>query len=323
MYGPTETTIWSSCGRVTDVNSPITIGAPIANTDLYILDDAETLAPIGVPGELYIGGQGLAKGYTGKPDLTKRSFKVVSVEGQPRRLYRTGDLAVRNVGGDIQLLGRRDQQVKVRGFRIELEEIEAVLRSHPGVRDAAVAVEHAGTANVGLTAAFVATVGSNVTPESLRQVLSARLPTYMIPGRYIAVEELPRTANGKLDRKGLANAIDARARPQSIPEAALPTVKDDDATLAKIIALVEGVLDLKGVQPSDRIFSLGATSLHVFRMRARFNEAGLPLKPQHLMTNPSIEELALRAASLAGSQPKNDGPALASFRRKVPGRSST
>jgi hypothetical protein len=145
----------------------------------------------------------------------------------------------------------------------------------------------------------------------------------MIPGRYIAVEELPRTANGKLDRKGLANAIDARARPQSIPEAALPTVKDDDATLAKIIALVEGVLDLKGVQPSDRIFSLGATSLHVFRMRARFNEAGLPLKPQHLMTNPSIEELALRAASLAGSQPKNDGPALASFRRKVPGRSST
>jgi hypothetical protein len=133
---------------------------------------------------------------------------------------------------------------------------------------------------------------------------------------------LPRTANGKLDRKALAGAIAAPVRPQPAPVAALPTVKVD-ATLAKIIALVEGVLGREGIQPSDRIFSLGATSLHVFRMRARFNEAGLPLKPQHLMTNPSIEELALRAASLAGSQPKNEGPALASFRRKVPERRST
>ena len=321
MYGPTETTIWSSCGRVTDVNRPITIGAPIANTELYVLDDSEALAPIGVPGELYIGGQGLAKGYIGQPDLTKRAFKVVSVEGGgvPRRLYRTGDIAVRSAGGTIQLLGRRDQQVKVRGFRIELEEIEAVLRSHPGVRDAAVAVERAGTPDAGLTAAVV---GATVAPEALRQVLSARLPAYMVPGRYIALAELPRSANGKLDRKALTGAIAAPLRPQPAPVAELPTVKDD-ATLAKIIALVEGVLGVQGVQPSDRIFSLGATSLHVFRMRARFNEAGLPLKPQHLMTNPSIEELALRAASLAGSQPKNEGPALASFRRKAPERRST
>jgi amino acid adenylation domain-containing protein len=323
MYGPTETTIWSSCGPVTDVNRPITIGAPIANTELYVLDDSEALAPIGVPGELYIGGQGLAKGYLGQPDLTKRAFKVVSVEsGEPRRLYRTGDIAVRNAGGAIQLLGRRDQQVKVRGFRIELEEIEAVLRSHPGVRDAAVAVERAGTPDAGLTAAFVTAVGGTVAPEALRQALSARLPAYMVPGRYVALAELPRTANGKLDRKALAGAIAAPTSPQPAPASAAPTVKDD-ATLAKIIALVEGVLGREGIQPSDRIFSLGATSLHVFRMRARFNEAGLPLKPQHLMTNPSIEELAVRAASLAGSQPRNEGPTLASFRRKVPGRSST
>jgi amino acid adenylation domain-containing protein len=190
MYGPTETTIWSSCGRVTDVNRPIIIGAPIANTELYVLDDSEALAPIGVPGELYIGGQGLAKGYIGRPDLTERSFKVVSVEdGEPKRLYRTGDIAVRNAGGAIQLLGRRDQQVKVRGFRIELEEIEAVLRSHPGVRDAAVAVERASTPDAGLTAAVVA-AGGTVAPEALRQVLSARLPAYMVPGRYIALAEL-------------------------------------------------------------------------------------------------------------------------------------
>ncbi len=145
MYGPTETTIWSACGRVTDANGPIAIGSPIANTELHVLDDAEALTPIGVPGELYIGGRGLAKGYIGQPGLTQRSFPVTSLGGgAPRRFYRTGDIAVRTVGGGIQLLGRRDQQVKVRGFRIELEEIEAVLRSYPGVRDAAVAVERAG-----------------------------------------------------------------------------------------------------------------------------------------------------------------------------------
>jgi amino acid adenylation domain-containing protein len=322
MYGPTETTIWSSCGRVADVNRPITIGAPIANTELYVLDGSKALAPIGVTGELYIGGQGLAKGYIGQPDLTKRSFKVMSVGGgAPRRFYRTGDIAVRNADGAIQLLGRRDQQVKVRGFRIELEEIEAVLRNHPGVRDAAVAVERAGTPDAVLTAAFVGAVNVAVTAQALRQALAARLPDYMVPGRYVALAKLPRTGNGKLDRKALAGAIAAPDRLQPTPAAALPAVKD--ATLDKIIPLIEGVLGRQGIQPSDRIFSLGATSLHVFRMRARFKEAGLPLKPEHLMTNPSIEELALRAASLAGGQPKNEGPALASFKRKRSGRSST
>jgi len=228
MYGPTETTIWSSCGRVTDVNRPITIGAPIANTELYVLDDSEALAPIGVPGELYIGGQGLAKGYVGQPDLTKRAFKIVSVGGgEPRRLYRTGDVAVRNADGAIQLLGRRDQQVKVRGFRIELEEIEAVLRSYPDVRDAAVAVERAGTPDAGLTAAFVAAASGTVAPEALRQALSARLPGYMVPGRYVAVAELPRTANGKLDRKALAGAFSAPASRQPAPASSPATVKDD------------------------------------------------------------------------------------------------
>jgi len=229
---------------------------------------------------------------------------------------------VRDAGGAIQLLGRRDQQVKVRGFRIELEEIEAVLRSHPEVRDAAVAVEHAGTPDAFLTAAFVSAGGTRLAPQALHQAVAARLPAYMVPGRYVAVAELPRTANGKLDRKALSGSIAASAAPpQPAAAVALPTV--NDATLAKIIALVEGVLGRQGVQPSDRIFSLGATSLHVFRMRACFKEAGLPLKPQHLMTNPSIEELALRAASLAGGQRKNEGPALASFKRKQSGRSST
>ncbi len=321
MYGPTETTIWSACGRITDAKAPIAIGAPMANTELHVLDDAGTPAPIGVSGELYIGGLGLAKGYIGQPNLTQRSFPVMSLGGAPRRLYRTGDLAVRTADGGIQVLGRRDQQVKVRGFRIELEEIEAVLRSCPGIRDAAVAVERAGAPDATLTAAFVAAPGVEVAPDALRQVLAARLPSYMIPGRFVSLAELPQTANGKLDRKALPNAIAKAA--QSEPTAAAPPAPPiEDAKLGKIVAVIEAVLDRKGVQPSDRIFALGATSLHVFRMAARFSEAEVPLKAQHLMTNPSIEELARRAASLASGPPKNKAPALIDFKRKLSERSS-
>ena len=319
MYGPTETTIWSACGRVMDANGPITIGAPIANTELHVLDDAGALAPIGLPGELTIGGRGLAKGYIGQPDLTLRSFPVMSPGGgAPRRFYRTGDFAVRTADGAIQLLGRRDQQVKLRGFRIELEEIEAVLRTYPGIRDAAVVVERAGTPDATLTAAFVA--ASEVTPHALRQAVATRLPSYMVPGRFVGLAELPRTANGKLDRKALPGVIATPRRPE--PAAAAQALSVEDAKLGKIIAVIEGVLGRQGIEPSDRIFALGATSLHVFRMAARFSEAGLPLKAQHLMTNPSVEELARRAASLASSQPKSKGPALVDFKRKLSGRSS-
>lgn len=321
MYGPTETTIWSSCGRITDASRPIAIGAPIANTELHVLDDSGSLAPIGVPGELYIGGRGLAKGYLGQPDLTTRAFSMVSVgSGEPKRLYRTGDVAIRNADGSVQLLGRRDQQVKVRGFRIELEEIEAALRGVSGVRDAAVTVERAGTPEAGLTAAVVSADGDGLAPQALRQALSARLPAYMLPSRYVHMAELPQTANGKLDRKALAGAIAAVASSPAVA-AELPAIRDD-GTLGRIAAIVAEVLGRDGIQPSDRIFSLGATSLHVFRMRARFTEAGLPLKPQHLMTNPSIEELAAQAQSSTATQPRHEVPTLASFRRKVPARSS-
>ena len=137
MYGPTETTVWSSCGRVGP--DPINIGGPIANTQLHVLNGAGRLAPIGVVGELNIGGVGLAKGYYKRPDLTAKAFRDVEVPGLGRqRLYATGDLAVRNLDGSIRLLGRADGQVKLRGFRIELGDVEAAVRQVPGVADAAV-----------------------------------------------------------------------------------------------------------------------------------------------------------------------------------------
>ncbi|MCW2283819.1 amino acid adenylation domain-containing protein [Rhodoblastus acidophilus] len=318
MYGPTETTIWSACGRITDARQPIAIGAPIANTELHILDESESLAPIGVTGELYIGGLGLAKGYIGRPDLTENSFRLVSLGGAaPRRLYRTGDLAVRHANGAIQLLGRRDQQIKLRGFRIEVEEIETVLRGQAGVRDVAVVVERAGTQDAILTAAYVTAEGISVTPEALRRAVADRLPAYMAPGRFVSVADLPRTTNGKLDREALVARLDQQGAPAVRPEtvaAAAPTPAVDPVLLRNVTAVIETVLGREGVQPGERIFSLGATSLHIFRMVARFGEAGLPLRAQNLMTNPSVEEIARCAASLGASQP-NSGPSLIDFKR--------
>ncbi|OWK24372.1 hypothetical protein AJ87_21770 [Rhizobium yanglingense] len=139
MYGPTETTVWSSVARITDAEAPITIGHPIANTQLYIVDPNNDIAPIGVTGELCIGGDGLANGYFDRLDLTEKAFVPISFgSNRPTRLYRTGDVGRRLANGSLQLLGRRDQQIKLRGFRIELGDIEAVVSKAPGVRQCAV-----------------------------------------------------------------------------------------------------------------------------------------------------------------------------------------
>lgn len=317
MYGPTETTIWSACGRIVDASRPIVIGEPVANTDLYILSDDGTQAPVGTPGELCIGGLGLAKGYVNRPDLTAAAFPVMSLQdGRTVRLYRTGDLAVRLSDGGIQLLGRRDQQVKIRGFRIELEEIESVLRTCPEIVDAAVMVENAGTADAALVAAFVAKPGMTVSIDSLQQTAQLSLPHYMVPNRFVAVAELPKTANGKLDRKALSAAIVTPSIVVSFIEKA--ELRDEPApdVLTKVIAIVEAALNRTGIKPDDRVFALGATSLHVFRMAARFSEAQLPIRAQDLMTNPSMGDLARRASVAARAQTSDKKtPSLAEFRR--------
>ena len=210
VYGPTEAVISSTSFEVPHgysgaAKATAPIGRPIANTQIYILDRRGQPAPIGVAGELHIGGIGLARGYLNQPELTKEKFvpNPFSTELGPR-MYRTGDLARYLADGNIEFLGRTDQQVKIRGFRIELEEIEAVLRQQPGV-DQLVVVAREDEAGDKRLAAYIVPLDPRGAPSiaELRELLKQKLPEYMVPAAYVMLKSLPLTSNGKLDRKGL------------------------------------------------------------------------------------------------------------------------
>src|SRR5918992_3507675 len=200
LYGPTEGTIWATTGECLDDGHTLPIGRPIANTQLYLLDHHLRPVPVGVPGELHLGGIGLARGYLQRPELTAEKFLPHPFSERPgERLYRTGDLARYLPDGNLEFLGRLDHQVKVRGFRIELGEIEACLGGHPGVREAVVVVreDHPGEKRL------VAYVVGAEEPEALRGYLRAKLPEYMVPTAFMQLAALPLTPNGKVDRKAL------------------------------------------------------------------------------------------------------------------------
>ncbi|MDQ6705138.1 MAG: amino acid adenylation domain-containing protein, partial [Acidobacteriota bacterium] len=202
MYGPTETTIWSAVSRVEKGIGPVLIGPPIDNTQFYILDNQGQPVPAGVPGELHIGGVGLARGYFERAELTREKF-IRNPFSKASALYKTGDLVRYMPGGQIEFLGRLDNQVKVRGFRIELSEIESVLRRHTGVRDAAVAAREDVPGEKKL-AAYVSLAAENPPGTSeLRDFLAERLPDYMLPSAFVVLEALPLLPNGKVDRKSL------------------------------------------------------------------------------------------------------------------------
>jgi len=209
LYGPTETTIWSTLDAIR-ADSPATIGRPIANTRVHVLDAAMAPVPVGEEGDLYIGGDGVARGYWNRPALTAQSFLAdpFSVGGV---IYRTGDRARRRADGRLDYLGRADAQIKLRGFRIELGEIEAELARHPQIDLCACAVNRDGEPQ--LVAAFVAAAGARPARRELQDFLRARLPEHMIPARFVAVPALPLTANGKTDRNAVAALNDAEAAP--------------------------------------------------------------------------------------------------------------
>lgn len=313
MYGPTETTIWSSIQQVVDGDAPITIGVPIANTQLHILDQHDRVAPVGVIGELHIGGDGLADGYFDQPEQTKAAFVLRDLgRGAPERLYKTGDVGRRLPDGSLQLLGRRDNQIKLRGFRIELGDIEAVVSDVAGVKQCAVVPAHGSDGGISLIGYVVAEDAANApTPHDLAGYASDRLPSYMVPAFWSMIDELPQTANGKLDRKALA----ARGLPERRPE--MITVPPRTEMEKKISVIWKDVLRTDQIGVEDNIYALGGDSLSIFRIAARMMDAGLPLEAKHLLRHPSIAELAEFAEQQQqqeASVPTHQIPSLKDFR---------
>ena len=294
MYGPTETTVWSSMAKVG--TGPIVIGEPIANTQLHILDQRDQVQPIGIPGQLHIGGNGLANGYFDRPDLTQNAFVEIALARRgTSRLYRTGDLAVRRADGSIDLLGRIDQQVKLRGFRIELGEIEAAIRAVPGVTDAAVALRSVAGKDPRLVGYYVLAENSRLATSDLSERLTHALPDYMVPTAWKQLDRLPMTPNGKLDRKALPDVEQAGVIVRDVPQS-LPSTPTEIA----LAAIWQDVLGLESIGVHDGLFSLGADSLQVFRIAARFGECGIKLQAKHLLEHPTIAELAAFADAQVG-----------------------
>jgi len=287
MYGPTETTIWSSVARIEDGDGPIHIGRPIANTQLYILDAHDQIAPVGVTGELYIGGDGLANGYFDRLDLTQAAFRPVRIgDGLPRRLYKTGDVGRRLSDGTLQLLGRRDNQIKLRGFRIELGEIEAVISKKAGIRQCAVVAAQNKNGDRQLVCHFVPD-GQEPSPDELTAHAKAHLPAHMVPSFWVATADLPKTANGKLDRKTLEK-LGVPQRQGAAPARTKPRTPMEE----KLSAIWQDVLQVGEIGVDDNLYALGADSLSIFRIAARMMDAGLPLEAKHLMRHPTVAGLA-------------------------------
>jgi amino acid adenylation domain-containing protein len=312
VYGPTETTIWSSATRLDKRPGPVTIGPPIANTQFYVLDDRLQPVPVGVTGELYIGGDGLARGYWNRPELTAEKFLPNPFASG--RIYRTGDLARWLRDGHIELLGRTDFQVKVRGFRIELGEIEAALASHPAVRDAVATAVEVRPGDTRL-AAWVDT-GLSQPPTNLeaqlRTLLTAKLPEYMHPASITALAVLPRTANGKIDRKSLpAPSFGGQTKARQFTPATTPQQE-------KLAAIWADVLKLDRVSITDSIFELGADSLLVFRISARAGREGLPINPSQIFQHRTIANLSNALAEARNSNPETapTGPVIAAVSRE-------
>ncbi len=290
MYGPTETTVWSTCARITDTSSGISIGRPIANTTIRILDAQKNLCPIGVPGELYIGGEGVALGYWKRPELTAERF-IADPFSAGATLYRTGDRARWRNEGTLEHLGRLDDQVKVRGFRIELAEIEAVLGEHPEVRQAAVHLWRVKANDVRIVACCVPARAGVLAPISLRKHLRARLPEYMVPQYFVAVDELPLTPNGKVDRRRLPAPVltESHLGQHEAPADAV------EATIAEIWTKL--IHPARAIGRFDKFFEMGGHSLlGVQALRQIEDHLGVRLEFR-MFFQESLAELAARCRS--------------------------
>jgi len=286
MYGPTETTIWSSVCRV-EPGQPIRVGGPIANTTFYVVDSRQQPVPVGVPGELWIGGDGVARGYLNRPGLTAEKFIADPFSAKPgARLYRTGDLVRYTASGKLEFLGRLDHQVKVRGFRIELGEIESVLRAHAAVRQAVVMAREDAPGDNRLVGYIVAQNGE-APAGALREFLRSKLPDYMVPADFVMLPAMPLTPNGKVDRR----ALPAPARERAQSNGAL--VAPRDALEIQLARCWENVFNRRPLGIHDNFFELGGHSLLAVRMFAQVEKlTGRRLPLATLFQAPTIAQLA-------------------------------
>lgn len=300
-YGATETTIWSSaydCLEQTIDTAPL--GRPIANCEMYVLDEDLQPLPIGVPGEVHFGGAILARGYWNRPDLTEERFVPSPFRDDPdARLYKSGDLARWLPGGDLEFLGRVDNQVKIRGFRVELEEIEVILGTHPDLAEVAVAARSASEWDRGneegessptakrLVAYVVPRSAPGPSSSELRDYLASRVPSYMVPSAFLHLEGLPRTPNGKLDRDALPPVDPAKLeQPRSRGDAPATAVEE---ALAQIWQRVLGVDE---VSREDNFFELGGDSILSIQVVALANKQGLKISARDVFEGQTIARLA-------------------------------
>ncbi|WP_199336379.1 non-ribosomal peptide synthetase [Nostoc sp. FACHB-110] len=300
-YGPTEASVCATIAQCTPQDEKVTIGRPIANVQVYILDEQLQPVPLGVPGELHIGGAGLARGYLHRPELTQQKFIPNPFSGSrgageqgsrgKERLYKTGDLARYLPDGNIEYIGRIDNQVKIRGLRIELGEIETALSQYPAVREAVVVVREDIPQRKYLAAYIVPHQNLAINNSELRSFLKQKLPNYMIPGAFVILDALPLTPNGKVDRRSLPipQTTDQKVAPRTWAE----------KTLAQIWC---EVLHLQTVSIHDNFFELGGDSIVSIQIISQANQAGLQLNPKQIFEYQTIAELASVARTNATIQ---------------------
>lgn len=286
LYGATEAgsaaTLYVAHGNETD---RMPIGRPIGNVQVYVLDEELQPTPVGMPGELYIGGAGLTRGYLDDPRQTAQRF-LANPHGPPgSRMYRTGDRARHTVSGELEYLGRRDQQVKLHGYRIELRDVESCLHAHPGVQQAAVVLHKPGAAEAQLVAYYVVAAGVDIPDAAtLMEHLRQRLPAHMIPAHFVELEQLPRTSNGDLDR--LALPVPSRAlQPKEYVAARSPTEQ-------ALVRIWEEMFKLERVGIHDNFFDLGGDSIVSIQIIDRAQRVGLHLSLRQTFEHQTIAELS-------------------------------
>jgi natural product biosynthesis luciferase-like monooxygenase protein len=297
MYGPTETTIWSSTCEVSSEPVRVPVGRPIANTQIYVLDHNQLPVPVGIAGEVMIGGAGVARGYLGRPELTAERFIANPFTGNGTgRLYRTGDVGRFLPDGNIELLGRIDLQVKIRGHRVELGEIEALLNQHPAVRESVVIAREAAGGDKQLVAYVIARPGQEPTRQQLRQYAKERMPDHMVPAQVVFLNAFPQTPNRKIDRKALP-------APESDPAEIQSDFNPPATELEQAVAaLWSELLGISRVGRNDNFFEAGGHSLLamqlVAQVRGRF---GVDLPLRNLFEHPTVAGLADAIEALSWS----------------------